>query len=209
MRSAPVLVGLCGRSGSGKGYVSSLFLTHGIPAIDTDFVYRTLTSPAETLSPCMKELIGRFGESIRNSDNSLNRDEMRRRVFGGDTQVLNDLNRITHHHILLECERIVAELYENGYRVILIDAPLLYESGFDRKCERVIVVTAPESVILKRIMERDGIGEKAAHGRLATQKSADALKKRADYVIINDGQNTNLTADVRAIAEELKALAES
>ncbi len=63
-KNNPVLVGLCGRSGSGKGYVSELFAEIGIPSVDTDAVYREMTSPSEMLSPCMKELAERFGREV-------------------------------------------------------------------------------------------------------------------------------------------------
>ena len=86
-----IWIGLCGRSGAGKGYVSRLFAAHGVPAVDTDALYRELTGSAETLSLCMQELVAAFGESVRNADNSLNRKHLAEIVFrdGGK----NDLQR--------------------------------------------------------------------------------------------------------------------
>ncbi len=190
--TAPMLVGLCGRSGSGKGYVSEKFLVRGIPSVDTDAVYRTLTAPSDTLSPCMKELCERFGDSVRNEDNSLNRAVMRSLVFGGDAEALDDLNRITHAHILRETKKTARRLYKEGNDIVLIDAPLLYESGFDKFCAAVVAVTAPEEKIISRIMRRDGVTREQAEARLRTQKPVSELTDRADYVIVNGGVDNEM-----------------
>ena len=203
MKNGPMLVGLCGRSGSGKGYVSERFAARGIPSVDTDAVYRTLTSPADELSPCMAELVGRFGAEVANADNSLNRQAMRDLVFGGDTQALADLNAITHKHILEETERIARGLYADGSRIVLIDAPLLYESCFDKKCAKVIAVTASEATVIRRIMRRDGIDEEAARARLKTQISAADLAERADFVIHNDGDDAAMDKEIDACVSAL------
>lgn len=205
----PMLVGLCGRSGSGKGYVSEIFGRYGIPSIDTDAVYRSLTAPSETPSECMKELTERFGACVANPDNSLNRAKMRELVFSGDKEALCDLNTITHRHILARTEEIAAELYGQGYGIVLIDAPLLYESGFDGKCRKVIAVTAPEHVVIRRIMRRDGIDKKAAVARLVTQKSVSAIAGRADYVIHNDGNDEEMMKEIDSCLAELRSLAET
>ncbi len=195
-----MLIGLCGRSGSGKGYIASLFAARGIPSVDTDQVYRTMTGPAETLSPCMQELVERFGRDILSPDNSLNRAAMRTLVFSGGRperedvckQNLADLNRITHRHILARTEEIAAALLQNGAPFVLIDAPVLYESGFDRHCAAVLCVTAPEEVRIARIMQRDGIQQEAAQARLHSQMAAEELLARADYVIENNADKTTL-----------------
>ena len=200
-----VLVGLCGRSGSGKGYVSELFGEIGIPAIDTDAVYRELTAPAENLSPCMKELAERFGSAVVSSDGSLNRAEMRKLVFGEDSTALSDLNRITHRHILERTAEIAFELAMNGAVIILIDAPLLFESGFDRFCACTICVTAPEASVIRRIMRRDGISEEDAKNRLAHQKPVLELREKSDYEIVNDAEREVILERVKTISDKITA----
>ena len=206
MKCGVMLVGLCGRSGSGKGYVSALFSGFGIPSIDTDAVYREMTAPTDTLSPCMEALVERFGEQILSSDNSLNRPVMRSLVFNGDAEALHDLNTITHRFILDETERIASEYYENGSPIVLVDAPLLYESGFDRMCECVVCVTAPEDILLERIMKRDGIGEEDAKRRLAAQIPVEELEDRADFVIANDCEKDELIRRIGNCAEQLRTI---
>ncbi len=204
-----MLVGLCGRSGSGKGYIAKMFAEYGIPSVDTDAVYRKMTAPVSDrsmLSPCMNELIGRFGEQILSPDLSLNRAVMRTLVFGGDKEALSDLNRITHRHILEKTQETAEQFFRDGFPIVLIDAPVLYESGFDRMCERVVCVTAPEDVIVSRIMKRDGLSEEDAKKRLASQKTREELEDRADYVIFNDDERPVLYERVKRCTESLRAI---
>lgn len=208
-KNGVMLVGLCGRSGSGKGYIAKMFAEYGIPSVDTDAVYREMTSPVgdrSMLSPCMNELIDRFGEQILSADLSLNRAVMRSLVFGGDTKALADLNRITHRHILEKTQETAEQYFRDGSPIVLIDAPVLYESGFDRMCERVVCVTAPEDVIVSRIMKRDGLSEEDAKKRLASQKTREELEDRADYVIFNDDERPVLYERVKRCTESLHAV---
>ena len=201
-----MLVGLCGRSGSGKGYVSAIFESLGLPSVDTDAVYREITGPSDKFSPCMAELIERYGKNVVSPDNSLNRPAMRDIVFSGDRQALDDLNSITHKHILKHTLEKAEQLAAGGHNIILIDAPLLYESGFDKLCRATVCVTASESVIIDRIIKRDGISEEDARKRLATQKSREELEDRSDFVISNDTDKPTLISRVKECAEKLKEI---
>ena len=205
MRKTGVMeVGLCGRSGSGKGYVAAIFARFGIPSVDTDAVYRRLTAPSDVPSPCMEALCERFGPSVMAPDNSLDRAAMRSLVFGeGNEENLADLNAISHRYILEETRRDARRLYEEGFPVVLVDAPLLYESGFDRFCEAVVCVTAPEELILSRIMARDGIGREDAEKRLASQIPAEELIARADFTVVNDCSREELECRVGTVADAL------
>ncbi len=197
-------VGLCGRSGAGKGYVSALFAELGIPSVDTDAVYRCLTAPEPEPSPCMRALAERFGEAVIAPDNSLNRPLMRALVFGEENAAnLRDLNAISHRFILDETLRTADELYEAGCPVVLVDAPLLFESGFDRYCECTVCVTAPEEVLICRIMRRDGISREDAERRLASQIGSEELEQRADFVIRNDCGKEELLRRVGLTADGL------
>lgn len=208
-----MLVGLCGRSGSGKGYIADMFADRGVPSVDTDAVYREMTGPATTLSPCMEALVARFGRSILTPDNALDRAVMRSLVFADGTdpvkteqcrQNLIDLNHITHRFILAETERIAAEHMAKGADIVLIDAPVLYESGFDAHCAAVICVTAPEELRIHRIMKRDGIDRPAAEKRLRSQMAQELLLEKADYVIENDADRETLYSRVDRVIEDLR-----
>ena len=182
------VIGLCGSSGSGKGYVCQLFTQRGFIWIDTDRVYRDIISSPN--SPCVKELAKCFGNSILNEDGSLNKRELSKIVFCSDDAESSrkKLNGIAHRHILLETERMMAESKKAGASAVIIDAPVLFESGFDKMCDVKICVTAPYDKKLQRIITRDGITEAEARARLDCQLSDDELRERCDYEIDNSGK---------------------
>ncbi len=180
-----LIIGLTGPSGAGKGHIASLFTRYGIPSIDTDAVYHALLLPP---SECLHELVDRFGSSILSVDGTLDRRALAALVFApGASEMLSDLNTITHRHVLRVVRCRITELERAGSPAVLVDAPQLYESGFDRECDRVLAVLAPREVRLSRIMERDGLDNTRAAARLDAQKPDDFFRSRADAVIVNDG----------------------
>ncbi len=189
-------IGLCGRSGSGKGYISKCFAMMGIPVIDTDEVYRSLTNgggPTE----CLAELAATFGQSILTEDMTLDRRALRRIVFAeGAEEKLRMLNNITHKYIFVETLRLARMHKAAGSKAIIIDAPVLFESGFSNYCDKTVCVTCPDEVSIKRIVERDGISEYDARRRLECQMSAEELRSRCDAEIVNDGK-TNVLQGTR------------
>lgn len=202
MKKKLFLVGMCGRSGSGKGYVSKIFLKHSIPSIDTDLVYRTMVGPSEAISPCMAELCKNFGDEIRNTDNSLNRQKMRDIVFGESSKSLQLLNKITHKYIIDETLKIAEKLYSDGFPIVIVDAPLLFESKLYKKCDYLICVAASDETSIRRIISRDGISKEDAEKRLRSQIPVEELIKKCDSVIYNED-----TPDVKErVAECAKML---
>lgn len=172
--------------------------------MDTDAVYRAMTGPAEVLSPCMQELAEAFGSGIVLPDGSLNRPFLSSLVFGdGGDGARSTLNQITHAHILAETVKIADRYTADGAPAVLVDAPLLFESGFDVHCVCTICVTAPEDVSVLRITARDGITEEAARRRLAVQLPEADLIRRCDYRIENGLYSDTLEKQVAAVAEDI------
>lgn len=201
------IIGMCGRSGSGKGYVCKKFAEHGIPSIDTDLVYRTLTADASnTDNPCLAALAERFGAGVLREDKTLDRRALANIVFGdGGERALVDLNRITHKYILEKTDCDIKKLEEEGCRAVIIDAPLLFESGFDEKCDVIVAVVCSDETSVKRIVERDGISEQDALKRLKNQGSVEFLREHADIVIENELKAEGLSETVARVARELLA----
>ena len=200
----PGVIGLCGRSGSGKSFVSRIFEGLGVPAIDTDKVYRELTGVPVSgkLSPCMRELIREFGEGILSPDKSLNRRVLADIVFArGADEKLRALNRITHRYILDEAESRIEKYGRDGKWAVVVDAPLLFESGFDKKCDVIIAATAPEQTLVERIVSRDRIDVDAAMRRLAVQLGDADVKSRSDYVIDTDNSEAALKIKIADVLE--------
>lgn len=195
------IIGLCGGSGSGKGAVSSLFDAYGIPSIDTDAVYHDITSHP---SDCLDALASEFGPSVVNAGR-LDRATLREIVFNapGSAEKLNRLNAITHKYIIDETEKIISAYEKDGFRGVIIDAPLLFESGLDKRCDTVIAVLANREVRIARIMLRDGITLDAARARIDSQLSDAELVNRANIIIRNDGTIDELKSAVRLAYEQI------
>lgn len=176
------ILGITGRSGSGKGYVCALFSEQGIPIIDTDkIVHRLYRENGD----CIADLAEQFGP-ILTETGEIDRKKLAQIVFSDDSK-LAKLNMIVHRYVKNEIKRIFASLDEQGKDAVLIDAPQLFEAGLEKVCDFVIVVSAPEALRVERICKRDSIDELSARNRLAHQYDDSYLLERADAVIINDG----------------------
>ncbi|MBQ9121224.1 MAG: dephospho-CoA kinase [Clostridia bacterium] len=181
------VLGLCGGSGAGKGFVCEVFSTYGIPAIDTDAVYHKMT---EAPSPCTRELESVFGSAVIRENGSLDRRALAAIVFAPDGgEKLKKLNEITHKYIKTETVQAIERYQRENKRAVIVDAPALFESGFDRLCDCVIGVFAPRETRIRRIMERDGITAEHAEARIAKQIPDGLLEPRCDYCIYNGGED--------------------
>ena len=195
-----LIIGLCGSSGSGKGYVCRAFAAHGVAYIDTDLVYRERVLSS---SGCVGELTKEFGNEIL-ENGAVSKPRLAKIVFEGEgaSARLGRLNEITHKYIRIETDALVSKYKEEGYSAVLIDAPVLFESGFDKMCHVTVCVTATLEEKLARILERDGIDRQSAMARLATQLSEDELRARCTYEIHNsvdsdvDGQILEILKDL-------------
>ncbi len=195
------IIGLCGGSGSGKGTVCDIFSTFGIPSIDTDAVYRKITaSPSECLTALEKE----FGSEIITENGALNRKKLASIVFSGEgcAERLARLNEISHKYILDETRRRLDQYRETDTVAAIVDAPVLFESGFDRECDILICVIADMEVRIARIMNRDGITREAAERRINSQLSDAELVSRCDYTIRNDDDLDFLKLEVKSVLQK-------
>ena len=190
-------IGLTGPSGAGKGTVASLFARYGVPSIDTDAVYHDLLVPP---SACLDELTARFGEAILSDQGTLDRKALAAVVFApGHEQDLADLNRMTHRHVLCEVRRLLAIYKAEGKSAVLVDAPQLFESGFDTECDFVLAVIASREARMSRIMARDGLDKARATARLDAAKPDSFFREYANAVICNQGAVEDMDAEVRKL----------
>ena len=195
------VIGLCGGSGSGKGAVCALLLELGIPSVDTDAVYHELVGgPSE----CLTELVGAFGAEII-ENGALCRRALADIVFTGEgkEERLALLNGITHKHILARTRRMLGEFAGRGSRAAVVDAPLLFESGFDAECDLTVAVVADRELRIARIMSRDNITRREAERRIDSQVSDAVLSGKVDRVIINDGDLESLRVSVESLVKSV------
>lgn len=194
-----LIIGLAGGSGSGKGIVSSLFSVNGIPAFDCDAVYHDLISRKCRLT---RELADAFGEEILTKDGGIDRHALFRVAFS-DGESRRRLNEISHRRILAVLREWIERAKAQGISAVIVDAPLLFESGFDRECDLTIAVTAKKELRVERIVSRDGISREEAEKRIAAQISDDELEKRADYTLLNNGDVAALVKEVNRILKKI------
>ncbi|HHT54827.1 MAG TPA: dephospho-CoA kinase [Clostridiales bacterium] len=189
------IIGITGPSGSGKGTAGLLLQKYGIPTIDTDKLYRKILIPP---SPCLDELRATFGDSIIRADGTLDRKALAAIVFTDKTK-LSLLNSVTHKYILARVKKRIAYRTRRGERAVIVDAPALFESGFDKKCDITITITASRKSRIERIMQRDRLDRAAAERRIDGQPPEEFYTSRADYAISNDGSPEELEAALLSV----------
>ena len=196
------VIGLCGGSGSGKGAVCELFRQKNIPTIDTDLVYREITGKR---GECLTALANAFGMDIISADGSLDRRRLSEIVFSGEgcEGRLELLNSIAHRYILDEVRARLTIYKSLGYPAAVVDAPVLYESGFDRECDCVICVVADYETRISRIVARDSISAEAAKMRIASQIPDEELIGRVDYVVENNSDFGELNIRLEAVLKQI------
>ena len=189
-----LVIGLCGGSGTGKTTAQAFFEECGIPGCDADVVYHSLIDHSTHLT---RALAAHFGADILLPDGALDRVALSRLVFSGDaagSARLDELNRLTHSAVLAECRLFLEAKRAEGAEAALINAPLLFESGFHRECETVIVVLAEKEQRILRIMERDHLSRSQAEARIHAQHEDAFYEKEAHVVLHNDQDRDALYA---------------
>lgn len=194
-----IIVGLTGRTGSGKSTVGKYYQTLGAEYIDTDRLSREVTLPG---SDCLEELKSCFGDEIINPNGTLNRPRLGEIALVGGKNY-NKLNEITHRHILAEVRRRIDAAKDMGREVVIVDAPLLFESGFDRECNYIIGVISDDETSVKRVTARDNIDKNTARKRLEKQKSNDFLKANCHFIIENNSTAEELLRRAREIYDTI------
>lgn len=199
-----ITVGLTGATGAGKGALCKIFEKYGIHCLDTDLVSRLVCKPG---MPCTEKLAQAFGEDILLDDGSLDRKALAKKVFEAEENgaLLEKLNAITHKYILEYADSWLEGQRASGAKAAVIDAPVLFESGYDKKCDYIIGVSADKELRIRRIIERDNIDIELATKRAGLQKDDEFLKKNCSVVFSNDGDKQaleELTLDyIKALAE--------
>lgn len=183
------VVGLTGGIGSGKTAVSDRFAARGVNVVDGDLASRAVLAPG---SDALARVAEHFGSAVLNADGSLNRADLRARVFA-DAAERQWLEALTHPLIR---QWLSARLAEGEAPYSMLVNPILVESGQSGRCDRVLVVDAPPAVQLARTMARDGNSEDQVRAIMAAQVDRDTRLAAADDVIVNDQGLEHLDAEV-------------
>jgi len=189
-----LVVGLTGGIGSGKSLVASLFAEHHVPIIDTDVISRTLTQPK---MPAFLSIVKHFGKGILQADGTLDRTQLSRIIFS-DTEQRLWLEHLLHPLIQDEMEKQINAL-SAPYCIAII--PLLFEVEFYSIINRILVVDTPELLQIERVMSRDRVPRSHVEAILKSQAKRQDRVARAQDVILNDGQVSELIPQVEKLHE--------
>jgi dephospho-CoA kinase len=187
-----LLIGLTGGIGSGKSTVSARLAEHGAVVVDADAIVHELQAPGQ---PVLAAMVERFGPEILDDDGSLRRQAVADIVFH-DADALADLGAIVHPAVAVEIERRISEQVDTD-RVVILDVPLLVESGRDDMAGTIVVDVDPE-IAIARLVEHRGFSEADARARVARQASRQERVAKADFLIDNAGSLDELEAQADA-----------
>ena len=192
-----MVIGLTGQTGAGKSTVSKVFVQNGFRLIDADAISRHVVARG---SHCLADLQECFTDAILTPDGELDRKVMASIAFS-DHRKLGMLNTIMYPYIVGEILRMIHRFSQQNHKLILLDAPTLFESRADDFCDLIISVVAKPELRMQRIMERDHISEKAAQQRMEMQLTEEFFRLHSDTVL----ENNSSFSELWDAAQELSA----
>ncbi|WP_370628079.1 dephospho-CoA kinase [Cellulophaga sp. HaHa_2_1] len=172
-----MIVGLTGGIGSGKTTVAKMFHALGVPVYNSDIEAKKLMVTSEVLKVKIKELLGT--ESY--TDHKLNRTYIADKIFT-DPDLLAQLNAIVHPAVK---EHFITWVGDQNSDYIIQETAIIFENNSQDKFDKIILVTAPESVRIQRVTSRDTISETKVKERIANQWADDKKAALSDFVINN------------------------
>ncbi len=195
-------VAITGNIGSGKSYVCRIFEEMKVPVYYADLRAKMQMDKKETID----KLVDAFGSHILADDQtSVDRKALAAIVFT-DANALRKLNNIMHQRVADDFEEWQKDYLNEPF--ILHEAAILYESGFDRFFDKVVFVSAPESIRLQRVLDREDMTEAEVQKRMDNQWPEERKIAMADFVLKNDGEQM-LLPQIIALKEELDTLAKN
>lgn len=189
------VVGITGGIASGKSAVEKML--HQYPVIDADLVSREVVAPGQ---PGLEAIVEAFGTSVLLPDGHLNRKSLRQ-IIAQDSQAQQKLNSLLHPLIGQAIQQKIATL--QNHPIVFVSAALMLETGSYKRYDDVVLVTAPESVRLERLMARDGMSEQVAKALMDKQWPDAKKRPLATVEIVNDGSWETLKARTHAALAKL------
>ena len=189
------ILGLTGSIGMGKSTTAKMFAEEGVPVHDADAAVHRLYE-GEAVAPIESAFPG------TTAGGKVNREKLGQRVLG-DELAMKRLEHIVHPLVRQAEERFLNEAQEKGAKVALLDIPLLYETAGDKRCDAVVVVSAPADIQRVRAFERPGMSEDKFAAILAKQTPDTEKRRRADFVVDTSKGLEPARAQVRDILQAI------
>lgn len=198
--SMSYVLALTGGIATGKSTADNFFKKKKIPVIDCDQIAHELMKPDQASWQAVKN---NFGKEYLNPNQTINHKKLGQLVFN-DKNALAKLNQLTHPLIFAKTIQKIKE-YQNS-SLIILDAPVYFESGMDKKniANGVLVITLPFELQLKRLKERNQLTDKEAKARINSQIPLKKKAQMADFVIANTGTIKELENKLEQILIKIK-----
>jgi dephospho-CoA kinase len=195
------VVGLTGGIASGKSTVAKMLAALGAEIIDADRLARDAVEPG---GPAYAAVVADFGAAVVAADGRLDRERLAARVFA-DPERRKHLESLIHPYVRRETARRQAEIARRRPgALIVLDVPLLFETGMDRRLADILVVYIPRRLQLTRLMARDHLAEAAARTRIDAQMDLELKRRRATRVIDNSGSRQATQLQVEHLYRDLR-----
>ena len=194
-----ILVGLTGSIGMGKSTTAQMFADEGVPVYDADAAVHALYAPGgAAVAPIEAAFPGVTGPQ------GVDRAKLSHRVVGKPEE-LKRLESIVHPLVAQSRGAFFEEARAKGADIVVLDIPLLFETGGEKAMDAVVVVSAPEHIQRKRVLARESMDEAKLDAILARQV-ADAEKRARAHFVVDTGQGFDHARDqVRAILATLRS----
>lgn len=191
-----LIVGLTGSFGTGKSTVAGMFRELGAFVVDAD---RIAHEALRIESPVYPDLAKLFPEAADSGD--LDRKKIAAIVFS-DPKKKEKLQDLVHPYVW---ERIEDEIIEAEEDIIVLNVPLLFETGYNKRCDKTVVVDAPHAAVVKRLKER-GYSEKEIDARKKAQMSLEEKKKKADFIVNNSQDLEQTKREAEQVWKDLRSV---
>lgn len=192
------VLGLTGGIATGKSTISKVMARRGLPIWDADAAAREVVKPGRAGNDALRLA---FGKAFFREDGTLRRKALAQHVFG-DVEKLRRLNEAVHPAIFEDMKQHAARWQKEGAPLIVLDVPLLFETGMDRYCDEVWVASCGVDAQIDRMLERDGLDEAEAQRRLEAQMPDAERRARAQRVIDTSGPQEDTARFVNVLLDE-------
>jgi dephospho-CoA kinase len=197
------VIGLTGNIASGKTAVADRFARRGATIIDADVLAREAVTKG---SAALESIVKKWGRGVLDADGNLDRASLRHIVFENQAD-LDELNEIVHPEIRRLRANEIDGARRRGDKVVVCVVPLLFERHLAGEFDTIVLVDAPRTLRLERIVRDRGIDEAEAMKMIASQMPADLKRAGSDYVIENAGSLDELEAEVDRVWDAINSTA--
>ena len=190
-----MVIGLTGSIGTGKSEAARQLEALGALIISADQVGHEAYTPN---TEAWEKVVASFGDEILGDDGEIDRRKLGTIVFSDPGQ-LDKLNQIMHPRMARMVADQIEDLRTQGVDVVVVEAALLFEAGWDSLVEEVWVTDSPEQMVIERLKKRNGLSEEEARKRISSQMDRSERLERSDYVIDNSGDMAGLESAIKEL----------